>query len=383
MTKRILKKISTPFERVNPTAAVLMVNLIDPQINTIKVFLEAIEQREMPFFIVGNKVDLVDSATVIEVRNELGIDFIPASMLTHEGLEKIKSKIGEFKPGSRVIILGVFNSGKTSLINALTGMSLKVGDLPGTTLSFDEYEYGDYNLIDTIGQITDVSKPLMVSVDLSKCRTTEERIRTVMEEEATGILASIDGAVLDIKRVIEVLKKQIDSGHKVVVTGAGASALVAMSMAGQGTETGIPIVVFTNNLADAQPISFAKGTGEEEAALSKYAASCVNEGDCMIAISASGGSGFVYHTLALAREKGAITIAITENPDTPLGKNADYVIKSSSKPEGPSSSKIMVAHLAIVHALLLTLAEERGITADQSIGYMLPEHIPSKKVGIK
>jgi len=91
----------------------------------------------------------------------------------------------------------------------------------------------------------------------------------------------------------------------------------------------------------------------------------------------------VYDALAKARAKGATTVAITENVDTPLGHAADYVIKSNAKPEGPSSSKIQAAHLAIVHALLITLADERGMTADQSIALMMPEPVATKKMGIK
>ncbi|MGC8651313.1 MAG: hypothetical protein ACP5RX_01715 [Minisyncoccia bacterium] len=111
-------------------------------------------------------------------------------------------------------------------------------------------------------------------------------------------------------------------------------------------ETGLPIVVVTNNLSQAQPISFAKGVCEEEAGLSRY-------------------------------------INFIVNPDTPLGKNTDYIIKSNAKPEGPSSSKIQVAHLAIGHALILSLPEERGVNADNSISFMLPEKVATKKMGIK
>jgi len=154
-------------------------------------------------------------------------------------------------------------------------------------------------------------------------------------------------------------------------------------MAGQGLETGIPIMVFTNNLAQAQPISFAKGIVEESKALARYISWSVNKGDVVLGISASGGTGFVYDLLRRARLKKTITIAITENPDTPLGKEADYIIKSNAKPEGPSSSKIQVAHLAIVHAICISLADERGISADKSINYMLPEIVATKKMGIK
>jgi D-arabinose 5-phosphate isomerase GutQ len=279
--------------------------------------------------------------------------------------------------------LGVFNSGKTSLISNLTGLDLVIGNLPGTTLEFTAYPYGDYVLIDTVGQIIDVSKPMMVSVDLSGCESTQDRVARVLRQDAEGIMATLEVAVPAMEKVVGVLRECIEGGNKIIVTGAGASALVAMEMAGQGLETGVPIMVFTNTLGDMQPVSFAKGTGEEEAGLSRYLALAVSEGDVVIGVSASGGTGFVYDALERARARGAITVAITENVDTPLGQAADHVIKSNAKPEGPSSSKVQAAHLAIGHALLLTLADERGVTADESIEFMLPEVVPTKKMGIK
>ena len=383
-TKRVLKKISTPFEAFNPQGAILMVNMVDPQVNTMKVFLEGIEEVGIPFFAVANKVDLVDGGRRSRVEEDLGLNLMPASMVTLEGMDQIKTQLAQtFAPHDRIAVLGVFNSGKTSLISNLTGLDLATGNLPGTTLEFTSYEYDLYVLIDTVGQIIDVNKPLMVSVDLSGCESMGEKVARVLRQDAEAILATLEVAVPSIEEVVHVLRARIEAGNKIVVTGAGASALVAMEMAGQGLETGVPIMVFTNNLGDMQPVSFSKGAGEEEMGLSRYMTMAVNEGDVMIGVSASGGTGFVYDALERAQEKGAVTVAITENIDTPLGQAADYVIKSNAKPEGPSSSKIQAAHLAIGHALLLTLADERGVTADQSVNYMLPERVPTKKMGIK
>jgi len=388
VTNRVLKKISTPFQDFLPTAAILVVNMVDPQINTMTVFLEAIREASLPYLAIANKMDLVDSSLLPQVEEALDINLIPASMLTGDSLGIIEAEIREsFAPGARIVILGVFNSGKTSLINSLTGLNLLVSDLPGTTLEFTEHLYsdiyGDYTLIDTVGQVIDVNKPYMVSVDLSGCGTRKDKIARCLRQDAEGILSTLETALSGIEEVVGVLKEQVAAGHKILVVGAGASALVAMEMAGQGLETGIPIMAFTNNLSTMQPVSFAKGIGEEEMGLARYMALAMNEGDVVIGISASGGTGFVYAAIELATGAGAITVAITENIDTPLGQRADYVIKSNAKPEGPSSSKIQAAHLAIGHALMLTLADERGITADQSIGCMLPEVVATKKMGIK
>ncbi len=383
-TKRVLKKVSTPFEQFHPDGAIVMINMVDPQVSTLRVFLDALVEGDLPYFCVANKMDLAGDDELHRVRAALGKEAIPASMTQGNGIDLVEERIREvFSPGARIAILGVFNSGKTSLISRLTGLELAIGDLPGTTLEFQSHPYGPYTLIDTVGQVIDINKPMMVSVDLSDCATRREKLARVLRQDAEGILATQETALPGLERVVDVLSRQVAEGHKVVVTGAGASALVAMEMAGQGLETGVPILVFTNNFADAQPVAFSKGIGEEEGGLSRYIAAAVNAEDVMIGVSASGGTGFVYDALARARAKGAITVAITENVDTPLGKAADYVIKSNAKPEGPSSSKIQAAHLAIVHALLLTLADERGLTADQSIGFMMPEPVATKKMGIK
>lgn len=383
---RISKKISV-LESVNPSASILVLNLYDPQVNTFRAMLHYVDEKGLPFFIVANKCDKVGKDDILKALSYFeGYPYVVASMLDGTGVGLIKKEIRErFEPGSRIVVLGIFNSGKSSLIRSLTNNhDIFVSDLPGSTLSFLEYNYGrSMKLIDSVGQIIDVNKPLMVSVDLEGCVSVEEKVRRVMLEDAYGIMNSVETAVPGLVGVVEAVRFAVESGGKVVVTGAGASALVGMEFGGQGFETGLPVYCLTNNLADAHPVAFAKGLGENEGGLSRYITGIVDEGDVAIAISASGGTGFVYDFLEKAKARGAITVAITENPDTPLGRYADHIVKSNAKPEGPSSSKIQAAHLAIVHALAVTLASERGVDAEGSIQFMLPEFIPTKKMGIK
>lgn len=377
--KRVTKKLVGSLQDID--SAIVVVNAYDPQLPTVRLFLEAVS--ELPHFVVLNKNDLVSSSEASGIAKQLvGRKVILTAVTKGKGIMSIRKEILKL-PIGRVAILGIFNSGKTSLINALTGEDNPVGDIPGTTLEITEHPYIDRILLDTVGQIIDVSKPLMVSIDLSDSPTMEDKLRKCLTEDMGGIGASIEFALPGLKQAVEAVITQVDKGNKVVLCGAGASALVAMEIAGQGQETGLPIMVFTNNFANSQPVNFAKGIGEMERALAEYAARAVNEGDVAIAISASGGTGFVYGFLELSKAKGAVCVAITENIDTPLGKAADIVIKSEAKPEGPSSSKIQIAHLAIGHALILTVADLRGITAEKSIQFMLPNEIKSKRVGIK
>jgi D-arabinose 5-phosphate isomerase GutQ len=338
--------------------------------------------QNSPYIVVGNKIDKVKN--FVNLHEFFNVDIVYASMLTGEGLERIMVLIKRnFKPQSRITVLGVVNSGKTSLISRLTRLKLEIGELPGTTLEFKEYPYDSYTLIDSVGWLTDINKPLMISIDLKGCNTMEEKIERIFREEIKGIDNTLEAALPGIKEVDNILKDSIDKGSKLIAVGAGASGLVAMAFASHARETGIPALGFTNSLLHALPVSFAKGTGEEEEGLAEYIAQVINPRDVVVGISVSGGTGFVYRTLELAKGKGAITVAITENPDTPFGKFADYVIKINAKPEGPLASKTMTAELVVCHAIILTLADERGISANDAFNFMMPHRIPTRKPGVK
>lgn len=383
-SNRVLKKLSTPFDQLKPTGAILVVNLVDPQLRTMEAFLDATRLYDLPTIIVANKIDVAAGEHLQRVVDAMPGGVHATSMVTGEGVDGLSEIIRHrFNDGDRIAVLGVFNSGKTSLIERLTGTDLITGDLPGTTHEFTEHRFGQITLIDTVGQIIDIHKPLMVSIDLEDCTTPQERFERILRQDAEAILACLESALDGLHGAVAVIREAVDRGGKLIVVGAGASALVAMEIAGQGLETGLPVLAFTNNLASAQPVSFAKGTGEDEGALARYIALSVHAADVVLGVSASGGTGFVYDALRRARTLGASTVALTENSDTPLGHAADIIIKSNAKPEGPSSSKIQAAHLAIGHALVLALADERGIAAEQAVGFMMPEPVATKKMGLK
>ncbi len=381
--ERVTKKLVPGLQDID--AAIMMVNASDPQFATLALFCSAIEH--LPHLTVLNKTDKVTGPEIRDISEKLGGEVIPTSLTIGRGLDEIRYRLDRWVTGAsgvkKVAVLGIFNSGKTSLINALTGDRAEVGDIPGTTLEVTQHQYKSIILLDTTGQIIDVSKPLMVSIDLSDCPDPKSKLNRCLNEDILGIRSSIKCAMPGLLNAVMEIQQRVNRGGNLFTCGAGASALVAMEIAGQAQETGIPVMCFTNNFASAQPVSFAKGAFEGELSLAKYFARAVGPKDVALGVSASGGTGFVFHFLEIARDKGARTIAITENSDTPMGYAADIIIKSDAKPEGPSSSKVQIAHLAIGHALILTVADQQGVTAEKSILNMLPEPCPNKMMGIK
>lgn len=378
MSKRVFKKLVPTLEDID--GAILLINAFDPQLPTIKLFQEAIE--DIPHFIVINKVDAVSVTHAQEIIDQTEEDALLASMIERRGIGGIKERLSQL-PKGKIAVLGIFNSGKTSLINELTGESNKISDMPGTTLEFSEHSYKDWILLDSVGQIIDVSKPMMISYDFSGCETLGDKLIHCLDEDEWAIRNSKNGTIASLQEALLLIKERVEAGNKIAVTGCGASALVAMEMEGQGKETGLPISCFTNVLATSQGLSFSKGAFEDEWGMAEHTVQHLSPGDILIGISASGGTAMVHEAMFMARRKGVHTIAITENADTPLGKSADIIIKSNAKPEGPSSTKIQTAHLAIGHALIVTLADERKITAQQSIDFMMPKKLYNKKMGIK
>jgi len=328
-----------------------------------------------------------DTANLLSLTQCPTGDCIHPVRITHIELIGVKDTydINVPKYGNFFLANGILshNSGKTSLINALTNENNPVDDIPGTTLVFSEHKYNHLILLDSVGQIIDVSKPLMVSIDLSNCVTDSDKVLACFDGCLDALQATRSSVASSILEAVDMIIDCVSQGGKLITCGAGASALVAKEIAGQAQETGLPVMVFTNDFAFAQPVSFAKGAFEDEYALAEYFGRAISSRDVVLGVSASGGTGFVFELLRIAKDKGAKTIAITENSDTPLGKNADIIIKSEGKPEGPSSSRVQVAHLVIGYALILTIADKRGIDAETAIKYMLHQECRNKKMGIK
>jgi arabinose-5-phosphate isomerase len=139
--------------------------------------------------------------------------------------------------------------------------------------------------------------------------------RVELREAATAVIladaravASIADQLSTFDRTIEIL---LGCTGKVIAVGSGTSAAVAQRLAHLLSVTGQPAF----HLSPSDALHGSLGA--------------VVAGDVLIAISKGGATGEVVEATARARERGAVTIAVTARPESPLARAADHVVTLS------------------------------------------------------
>ncbi|QDU69900.1 ribosome small subunit-dependent GTPase A [Engelhardtia mirabilis] len=131
-----LSKVSSSHD---PREQILFAN-VDQLINVASVgqpgfssnrtdrILAACEWQEIPASIVLNKVDLDargDVEGIVETYERAGYEVIQTSAEKREGLERLRAKLD----GKTTVLYGASGVGKSTLINELYGMKLKIGKI--------------------------------------------------------------------------------------------------------------------------------------------------------------------------------------------------------------------------------------------------------------
>jgi len=144
-------------------------------------------------------------------------------------------------------------------------------------------------------------------------------------------------------------------GGRLVYAGAGTSGRLAV-------QDGVELTPTYNWPSDRLVFLVAGGTGalmrsvegaedNVEAAREEVAAAEVGPNDVLIAVAASGRTPYAVAALEAARERGALTIAIANNPGTPLLTAADHPIVADTGAEIVAGSTRMKAGTAQKAAL--------------------------------
>ncbi|UED84236.1 SIS domain-containing protein [Streptomyces profundus] len=91
--------------------------------------------------------------------------------------------------------------------------------------------------------------------------------------------------------------------------------------------------------------------------------------DCLvIAVSQSGGSPDLVASTTAAREGGALTLAVTNNPDSPLARACEFAIDVMAGPEKAlPATKTYTAELLALYLFVASLRGEDGVAAARAL----------------
>ena len=179
-------------------------------------------------------------------------------------------------------------------------------------------------------------------------------VETMLEGQLAAI-AALKGQTGAIAAAAEAAALRMHQGGRLVYAGAGTSGRLAV-------QDGVELTPTYNWPSDRLVFLVAGGTGallrsvegaedNVEAARDEVAAADVGPNDVLIAVAASGRTPYAVAALEAARTRGALTIAIANNPGTPLLAAADHPIVADTGAEIVAGSTRMKAGTAQKAAL--------------------------------
>lgn len=200
---------------------------------------------------------------------------------------------------------------------------------------------------------------LAAARDLDRLTTAEQVALVVAENQRA--LEAVEQARDAIATAVDEVAARLERGGRLVFVGAGTPGRLGMLDAVEvGPTFGVTgrVVGITAGGHDAVTRASEVSEDEAEAGRRDLLDHAVGPDDAVVATSASGRTPYALAALRAAREVGASTIAVVNNPDTPMAADADVAIELLTGPEVVSGSTRMKAATAqkVVLNTLSTLA---------------------------
>ncbi|WP_157019330.1 N-acetylmuramic acid 6-phosphate etherase [Mesorhizobium xinjiangense] len=229
-------------------------------------------------------------------------------------------------------------------------------------------------------QRTEEQHPDAVGIDAQAPEIVLQRLA----DGQVAAAAAVRQAIPDIARAAARAAELVSSGGRLAYAGAGSSGLMALADALELPGTfGIAreqiVVLIAGGPGALSDLAGAPEDDRDDAARSVRQAD-IGVGDCLIAVSASGSTPYAVGALAEARSRGAATIAIANNADTPLLQSADIGILLATPPELIAGSTRMGAGTAqkiALNMLSSLMAIRLGHVHD---GFMVNLHADNAKL---
>lgn len=180
-------------------------------------------------------------------------------------------------------------------------------------------------------------------------KSTLEILR-VMNREDRSVPLAVGRELPKIARAVDAIVNSLRHGGRLIYVGAGTSGRLAVLDASEIPPTfGTPRKMVEAIIAGgARAVRFAAEGAEDSDrnGARDLARAGVTRRDAVVGIAASGTTPYVLGAIRYARTKGAMTIAITSNPRSPLARLARIAIAPDTGPEIIGGSTRMKAGTA-------------------------------------
>jgi len=194
--------------------------------------------------------------------------------------------------------------------------------------------------------ITEAQNPRTTDIDTFSSL----EIVTLINDEDAKVAAAVRRELPNIARAVDVIVERMKRGGRLFYFGAGTSGRLGVLDASEMPPTystppeWVQGFIAGGDVALRRSIEGAEDDPQAGAQVVRGAQ--VNESDVVVGITASGGAPWVLGAVAKARRRGAATIALTCNPDSPLAQQSEVVIAPVVGPEVVAGSSRMKAGTA-------------------------------------
>lgn len=161
--------------------------------------------------------------------------------------------------------------------------------------------------------------------------STEEMIKMINEEDKK-VTEAVENVIPHIVNAVDKIAEKLMNGGRLFYLGAGTSGRLGVLDASECPPTfGTPRDMVQGIIAGGPEAVFRGIEGIEDSsedAIKDLKKIGFNEKDVLVGITASGRTPYVLSAIEFAKEKGAISIAVTNNPDSEIEKISDICISA-------------------------------------------------------
>lgn len=159
--------------------------------------------------------------------------------------------------------------------------------------------------------------------------STEEMIKMINEEDKK-VAEAVEKVTPDIANAVDKIAEKLMNGGRLIYLGAGTSGRLGILDASECPPTfGTSSDMVQGIMAGGTEALFRGIEGVEDSredAKKNLKNINFDEKDILVGITASGRTPYVLSGIEYAKEKGAVAISVTNNPDSEIEKNSDICI---------------------------------------------------------